>query len=222
MEQTRPPLPEKHNEYDAHLLHVSGHGPSFDVLELQIREQQKGYRNPWIVPWHMRPKLLDSPYSIDDFVEDVRTKLFAAITDSLNENAPSSLQVHDAKRATTLLQYISHTIVQHACALHTEKITPDKMMTFIRRELKRVFPKQSGCYVIETPAHPFWHRYRGENVTLANGGIIRYVTDKKPSVQDKKLALWLAGPNPNLTGPDGRITDILAYREQMNAKNVVL
>ncbi|MFH1670457.1 MAG: hypothetical protein ABIA92_02625 [Patescibacteria group bacterium] len=209
MEQTKPPLPENHGEYDAHLLYASGHGPSFEVLELQIREQLKGYRNPWIVPWHMRPKFSDSPYSIDDFVEDVRVKLQAAIKERLSTDTSTSLEVNEAERATTLLQYISHTIVQHACALHTEKITPEQMMTLIRRELKRVFPKQSGCYITETPAHPFWHRYRGENVTESNRGIIRYVTDKKPSVPDKKLALWLAGPNPNLTGPDGRIADIL-------------
>ena len=209
MEQTKPPLPKNHGEYDAHLLHASGHGPSFEVLELQIREQQKGYRNPWIVPWHMRPKISDSPFTIDDFVQDVRTKLCSAIKEHLSNTPSSSVHARDVDGAPSLLQYISHTIVQHACALHTEKISPDQMMAFIRRELRQVFPKQSGCFVAETPAHPFWHRFRGQNVTASNGGIARYVTGKKPTVLDKKLALWLSGPNPNLTGPDGRITGIL-------------
>ncbi|MBU0766908.1 hypothetical protein KKF55_03955 [Patescibacteria group bacterium] len=208
MEQIKPPLPEKHSEYDAHLLHASNHGPHQQVAAMQVADRQTKYINPWILQWHTRPKIDSSPFVIEDFVDDVRNSLLRTIPELLRKDT-SALKKINMNNTTILMRHISHAIVQHACALHTGNISLEQMLTIVRRDLQQVMQQRQGSYVIETPAHPFWGKYRGENVTQSGGSIARFVTSKKPTVPEKNLAGWLAGPNTNIKGPDGRIADIL-------------
>lgn len=187
------PVPDQHGEYDAHFLR-SCIAEQHDVTRLQLTEEATSYVNPWLVPWHLRPRCDQTSLCIGDFSEDVKRRLIQVM----------ECDPHELRRAEHLLRHISHTIVQHAAALHTQKITRDDLLAMTRRDLMCVF--QRGVFVAETPSHPYWQQ--GQSIQLQDDTFVRFA-QRKPTTVDKQVARYLAGPDVNISGPRGRIGEIL-------------
>lgn len=198
-------VPERHDEYDEHFLRACTH-EQHKVTDMMLAERTMNYLNPWIVPWHLAPKCRETHLRIADFTEDVRVHLRALLLQDIRKGNITGLDEQDISRGERLLGYLAHTAVQHSAALHTQKMDRDECLRLIRRDVRAVFPRLRGSYMAETPSNPHWAR--GGPITLSNGAIVR-AGSRQPTVPEKALALFLAGPDPNIQGPRGRITDYL-------------
>lgn len=211
MTPTFQPVLERHDEYDAHFLRACIQGPMPDTIALQLKDQDHGYLNPWLVPWYLRPKCERTDLCLADFVEDFRVRFECVLAEVLPQHSSAS-SVGDVPRARTLLRYLSHTIVQHAVALHAQRFDVERMLTIIRRDLRVIFPKQLGQFIVESPAHPFWKdgiELRPNEEPPEGSGYIVKRAQRTPTAVEKKLALFLAGPTPNLEGPQGIIKELI-------------
>lgn len=190
-------VPEDHRAYDETFLRAVLQGPLPDTMTYMCENPSKNISNPWFVPWHIAPKMRRTECSIDDFCTDLRARLERVI--------PAG----ECSGAQKLLQHLSHVTIQHATELHCGRMTPDELCTAVRNLLKSVFHPQ-GVFIMESPAHPFW-KEGGRDVQLSKGGtpVTVRIAWKKPTTGDRALARFLAEPNLNIAGPDGRIAEYL-------------
>ncbi|MEI8229581.1 MAG: hypothetical protein WCG83_00400 [Candidatus Peregrinibacteria bacterium] len=210
---------EHHDIYDSQFLRVCI-AEQHKVTDLQLREQNPYYRNPWLVPWYLAPKCKDTTLRIDDFAADVRSRLVQALTQDIHERHASAadedarmrltkeMSIDDIGRAEQFLRYISHTIVQHSASLHTQKIEIADFFRLIRSDLCAIFQEDKLCYVAVTPSNPVWQK--GAPTTLANGAAVRQT---RSTVPGRKLAQFLAGPTPNIENAKGRIEEYLLQQQ---------
>lgn len=203
MQTTPRPVPERHDEYDSVFLRACIK-EQHKVTHLQLSENTTAYVNPWLVPWHLRPRCDSTELTIADFTKDLRQRLLRVIEEELRVHPSKSCDARELQQADRLTQYISHTVVQHGAALHTHKTSREECLTMTRRDLMHIFKR--GEYVAETPSNPHWER--GQPMQLTDDTLVR-VGQRKPTTVEKRIAQYLAGPDVNLRGPRGRIGDLL-------------
>lgn len=197
------PIPERHDEYDSVFLRACVK-EQHKVTHLQLAENTTAYVNPWLVPWHLRPKCDATELTISDFSEALRQRLYRVIEEELRAHPSKICDARELQQADRLTQYISHTVVQHGAALHTHKTSREECLTMTRRDLVHIFKR--GEYVAETPSNPHWER--GQPMQLTDDTVVR-VGQRKPTTVEKRIAQYLAGPDVNIRGPQGRIGDLL-------------
>ncbi|OIO54375.1 hypothetical protein AUJ46_03500 [Candidatus Peregrinibacteria bacterium CG1_02_54_53] len=203
MERSPQVIPERHDEYDSVFLR-SCIAEQDKVIQLQLAGNTTAYINPWIVPWHLRPHCDRTELTIADFAEDLRKCLLHVVEQELHTHPTATIKPGELKQADHLMRYLSHSITQHAAALHTQKVTRDECLSKTRRDLIHVFSR--GEYIAETPSNPHWKR--GRLMELTSDTLVR-VSDRKPTMVDKRFARYLAGPETNIRGPQGRISSLI-------------
>lgn len=199
-------VPTRHDAYDAHLLRASIAGPQQEIIRLQLRERTNRYRNPWLVRFFRRPKVDTTTLTVDDFVADVRSKLEMAIRQRLQADPAPGVDADTVQRAPRVIDYLAYNAVQHSIGRHTEQLTVEEMKSCLRRDLRTIFPQGSGVFIAESPAHPLWPHGRER---LMEDDTVVHEARRQPTTFERKLALYLAGPHCNLSGPDGRAGEIL-------------
>ena len=206
MESIRP-VPTEHGAYDAHLLRAC-EKPMHDILALRLHERDTRYLNPYEISWYLQPSVERTDLTLTDFSEDFRQRMTATLS-GLARTGGVPFTETEVRGAKTLMRHLSHTAVEYGALLHIGGMNVDDYIGQVRESLRMIFP-QHGAFIADNMTHPLWKD--GEPTQNSLGFHLRKAR-RNPTLVERKIALWLAGPHPNISGPDGILSGILAQTQ---------